>query len=249
LLNIEGEVVGINTAIYSKSGGYMGIGFAIPINMAIAIKDQLVTEGKVTRGFLGIVIQELTVDLAESFGLKGRKGILVAEVEEGSAAAAAGIVEGDIILTLNGKAADDVGRFRNEVASNPPGTMIKLTIYRDGSEKKLRIRTGTLPDQAVADTGSSGILDQLGFSVEELTPETVRHFGYKGKVGVVVASVEPGGTAWRAGIKRGHLIVAVNRKRVSTLSEFTDALEQSGDKVLLRITDGRHFRFAVLPLK
>jgi serine protease Do len=169
LINLEGKVIGINTAIFSRSGGYMGIGFAIPINMAKKIKDQLIKTGKVTRGYLGIVIQELTEDIADSFALKNDKGLIVAEVSEDSPADKAGLKQGDIILKLNGDRVEGIGPFRNKISMTPPGTKVNLNIYRDGKIIDKKVTTGDLPEKLVASASQGELFDKLGFSVKELT--------------------------------------------------------------------------------
>jgi serine protease Do len=248
LLNIDGEVVGINTAIYSKSGGYMGIGFAIPIDMARSIKEQLVKSGKVTRGYLGVIIQEVTGDLAESFGLKEKHGILVSDVSEDSPAENAGLKQGDIILRLNGKETDKVSEFRNDIAANPPGTSLTLTIFRNGDEKEIKLKTGELPDDIRVAASSSELIDKLGLSVQNLSEETARKFGYEIGEGVFVSKVEQSSLAWQAGIQPGNLITSVNRERVATVQDFLQAAgkaEKNGT-MLLRVRDGAYSRYVVL---
>ncbi|RWX45013.1 Trypsin [Candidatus Electrothrix aarhusensis] len=139
LLNIHGKVVGINTAIFSRSGGYMGIGFAIPVNMAKSVEEQLRSNGKVTRGWLGLAIQDMNEDLAQSFGVNKAEGILVAEITKGSPAKKAGIQQGDIILSLNGKKIVDVTGLRNRIAMTPPGSEVSLQIIREGRKKDVRV--------------------------------------------------------------------------------------------------------------
>jgi len=250
LLNIQGEVVGINTAIYSRSGGNMGIGFAIPINMAKSIKEQLVKSGKVTRGYLGIMIQEMTADLAKSFGLDGKRGILVADVTDDSPAEKAGLKQGDIVLELNGKPIENVGTFRNEVASNPPGTRLRLTVFRDGREKDIKIKTGQLPDDIEVAAGSSELSEKLGLSVQDLSEEHTRKFGYEQGDGVLVAEVEQGGLAWQAGIQPGNLIVSVNQTRVASAREFLKAAAKAErDGSMLLLVRGKDYsRYIVLRL-
>jgi len=249
LLNIDGKVVGINTAIYSRSGGYMGIGFAIPIKMAMAIKDQLVKTGKVVRGYLGIYIQEVDADLAESFGMEKATGILVSQVMPDSAAEKAGLKEEDVILKLNGHEVSEVGSFRNEVASHIPGTKLKLTIWRDGKEKKITAETAALPgEEEDTEETAAEVSERLGFEVVGLTEEIARQTGYDEGEGVVVSQVDFGSPAWRAGIRQGTLVTSVNRQNISNVSDFQDAMAKidEGDVVLLRISDGRTTRYITL---
>jgi serine protease Do len=250
LLNIEGKVVGINTAILSRSGGYMGIGFAIPINMATKIKDQLVKTGKVTRGYLGIGIQKVTPALAESFGLDEARGILVHGVIEYSSAEKAGVRQGDIILKLNGKDVESVGSFRNEVASNRPGTQLKLTVVREGKAREIIIKTRELPDRSGAISQKPQVTEELGMTVQNLTSELADRAGVEGEEGVLVTTVEPGGAAWRAGIRASILIVSVNRKPVTSVREFESALAEADKNkaILMRIRIRDAFRYVTLRL-
>ena len=250
LLNIDGEVVGINTAIYSRSGGYMGIGFAIPINMALSIKDQLMDTGRVVRGYLGVYIQPLTPSLAESFGLDTTQGILISDVTEGSAAEDAGLEQGDVILKLDGQAVESVGSFRNAVANHPPGSRIELTVQRDGRTRTVEAVTGTLPGEESLAGGGGGLPEDLGLTVQELTDELSARMGYEGESGVLVTAVDMGSAAWDAGIRRGNLIVSVNRQPVSSVREFRRAVAQADrDKaVLMRIRDEQASRYVTLRL-
>jgi len=252
LLNVKGEVVGINTAIYSQTGGNMGIGFAIPINMAMAIKDQLITSGKVVRSFLGVGIAEVTSELAPHFDLKDAEGILIHDVFEGTAADRAGLQAGDVILELNGKKVDGVGRFRNEVAAHAPGTEITLTLIRDGEQKKIVVTTGEYGGD------ESKLLDELGLELEDWDEEIASHPSYSRGDGVFVISVEAGLPAAEAGLIRGDLITAVkisavNTVRVSTVEEITNVLkklkDQERESVLLHVRRGRHSTFMLMKLQ
>jgi len=189
LINLAGEAIGINTAIFSRSGGYMGIGFAIPINMAKKIYTQLVEKGKIDRGFLGIMIQDLNADLAGSFGIEDTDGILVAEVQKGSPAEKGGLRVGDVIVELDGEPVKNVGPFRNKIALTAPGTKVKLAVLREGRRTPLTVRLGEL-DQTVqaGGRGEAGPAD-LGFSVQDLTPELATRFGYAGESGVLINEV------------------------------------------------------------
>lgn len=250
LLNIDGEVVGINTAIFSQSGGSLGIGFAIPIDMAKNIKEQLVKNGKVARGYLGVYLQEITSELADSFGAKEHEGVLVSDVTDDSPAAKAGLKHGDVITELNGRGVKSVTEFRNEIASNPPGTKVSLGISRDGAKRKVDIKTGTLPGETDGEgsiTSDAAKPDRLGLSVKNLTKDLAAQFELEIDKGVVIVDVQPGGAAWRAGIEPGLVITGVNRKSVSTVTEFNKALQDSKHRVLLRITDGKASRY--VPLK
>lgn len=258
LINLDGEVVGVNTAIYSRSGGYMGIGFAIPIKMANAIRKQLVKSGRVTRGYLGVMIQQLDGKLAEAMGM-GRemvRGVLVSQVMEDSPAGRAGFQAGDVIVELDGRKLEDVEALRNRIAQTAPGSRVKVTVLRAGNRKTLRVKIGTLPPQeqqaGSADPGAPGgravlgLLEQLGLSVENQTDER----GKQG--GVIVTHVEPGSPAGEAGIRHGAVILEVvmetGRTRVRNVREFSRMIAKAKKtgRVVLRIKDGRWARYVVL---
>jgi serine protease Do len=248
LVDLDGKVVGMNTAIFSQSGGYMGIGFAIPINMARSIKDQLIQSGSVVRGYLGINLQELTPDLAKSFGMKDNKGILIAQVSEGSPAEKAGIKQGDVIIEFNGKPVGPVGSFRNEVALCSPGSKENITVLRNGERKVLTVTVGKLTDKEVAMAGSSHNLEKLGMTVQNLTPELASQFGLDGKKGVVVTQVAQDSAAALAGINPGAMIREVNRKPVENMKDFKKALAEvpENSPVLLLVQEGEYARYVAL---
>jgi serine protease Do len=248
LVNLDGEVVGINTAIFSRSGGYMGVGFAIPINMAKGIANQLLDKGEVTRGFLGIVIQPLTPELAESFGAKQhKKGILVAEVTEDSPALKAGLEQGDLIVKLNARDVVDVGDFRNRISLTSPGSEVELEVIRNGETQVIKVTVGELDDQLVAKSDTQST-DELGITVQTLNKELANSFGATTTQGVVVTDVATGSIAAMAGIDAGSVITQVNRKPVNSASEFQKLVNQGRNKgqVLLLVTKGGMSRFVVL---
>lgn len=251
LLNIDGEVVGINTAIYTRTGGYMGIGFAIPVNQAIQIKDQLIQYGKVSRSVLGIYIQEVDEDLAKSFGLEESGGILLSQVVEDSAAAEAGLVEGDIIVELNGIATEKIGAFRNRVASTPPNAKVELKVFRDGKYKTVVAITQEMEGgDAEEEVVESPLLEEIGLSVDEVDSEAAEQLAYEFEKGVIITEVEQGSPAWRSGLIAGHVITSVNRTEVDNVHEFKKAIaEVDGDKVLFFITNGRSSRFIVVTVE
>ena len=250
LINLDGEVVGMNSAIFSRSGGYMGIGFAIPINMANNIYQQLVKHGGVTRGLLGVHIQDLTKDLAESFDIDQREGILVAQVMEDSPAEKGGFKQGDVILKLNGNKVDKVARFRNQVAMTRPGTEVEFLVLRDGKKKKIKAVIGTMETDDAGQQVSSDKLPELGMRLQKLTRDLAEQFGYEGAQGVLVTDVEPGSIAARAGIKRGNLIEEVNRNEVETPDQVKKLIKDSKKKtVLLLVRQGDASRYLALKLK
>jgi serine protease Do len=250
LINLDGEVVGINTAIFSRSGGYMGIGFAIPIKMATHIQKQLVDTGKVTRGYLGVGIQDLTKDLATSFGLDDTDGVLVASVASGTPAQDAGFQTGDVIVSFDGHEVRDTNQLRNLVARTPVGRKVTVEVIRDKKPRQFTVEIGELPDKVLASADDSELLKQLGFSVQDLTEELAYQLGYEGQEGVIVADVEPGSEADRLGLGRGTLIRQVNRQSVHNTAEFMQALKESeqSKRVLLLAQDQRGTRFVALDL-
>ncbi len=252
LLNIHGEVIGMNTAIFSRSGGYMGIGFAIPINMAQAIQQQLLKHGKVTRGWLGVVIQDVTDDLAKSFNLDNTQGVLISEVADDSPASKAGILQGDIINRLNGSEIKDVTALRNKVALILPGTTVNIEIVRDGKTKKLTVTIGEQPEN-FGKTGFTGddSLQNMGLTLQDLTQDLAKQFNYEVDQGVLIADVEPDSPAAMANLKAGQLIEEVNKNRVHNLKQLKKVLEESknGNQVLLRVRAGEYSQYVVLQAK
>ncbi len=251
LVNLKGEAIGINTAIFSRSGGYQGIGFAIPINMVKNIYEQLREKGSVTRGYLGIGVQQLTPDLAESFNLKENQGILIAEVSPDSPAEKAGLKRGDIILELNGRPVANPGEFRNQVALIAPKTTIQLRIDRNGERKVIPVTTGQLKSEEQLGSSPEEAAGQLGFTVENLTGEIAQRYGYKTGQGVLVSDVDPGSAAALAGIEPGNLILEVNRTPVKDVEEFNRLAKSAvrEGRILLLVRDGQFARYVVLRLK
>lgn len=253
LLNLKGKVIGINTAIISRSGGNLGIGLAIPSNMAKYIYDQLLEGGKVVRGYLGVTIQDLTPDLAKSFGMEDSKGILVPDVAKDSAADKGGIEKEDIILELNGEPTEKADELRNKVAMLKPGTKVEVVVLRDGKKKNLTVELGKRPPQqqlAQEMRGESDVGEELGIEVQNLTDDLAQRLGYEGLSGVVISGVKPDSLAASAGLKSGMLITEVNRNAVNNIKEFTDAVKDAkkNGSVLLLVNTGSYNRFVVLKL-
>lgn len=251
LINLDAEVVGMNTAIISRNGGYMGVGFAIPSNLIGAVADQLIQAGEVTRGYLGIVIQQLTPELAQSFGLGQAQGILVAQVTQGSPAAAAGLRQGDVIIGHQGETVTDVGAFRNRIALTPPGGQARITILRNGQTLEVPVTIGALAEEAMAASGTGHgqgqDADVLGLKVQTLTPQLAEQFDAAVGEGIVVTAVKPGSVAAQAGIEPGTLILQVNQQPVRDAGSFKLAIEQSRDKrALLLLRKGNRQHFLVL---
>ncbi len=242
LLNIDGQVIGINTAIYSQSGGYMGIGFAVPIDMALNIRDQLVANGYVKRGYIGVYLNpgELTKEMAKSFGYDQSGGVLIAEVMEGGPADKAGIKSGDILIELAGEKIKDNQSFRNNVARIMPNEKAKFVIVRDGKRKEVTIEVGLMPDDAVSEEKKEQILDKVGFKLQALSDDIARELGYTAEEGLVVTEVYPGSEAEKQGLKVGMLILEVNRQTVKSLIDFEKAADKTKDgRMLLRVKSGK----------
>lgn len=246
LVNLDAEVVGINTAIFSRSGGYMGIGFAIPVDMAKNIKTQLIEDGEVKRGRLGVYIQDMTKDLADSFGLEETTGILITQIVEDSPAEAADLKQGDIILEIDGDKVDRVANFRNRISLTAPGTKVKLTVLRDGGREIVKVKIGKLEtDKSSAKSGSSD-LPKLGLSLQQLTPELAERFGYAEEKGLLVSGVESDSLAERAGIRRGNLILEIDRQRVTSVKEAQKLLNMKNKTHLFLVRQGQGTRYIAI---
>jgi serine protease Do len=256
LADLDGNVVGINTAISSPSGGNVGIGFAIPINMAKKIMDELVAKGKVTRGYLALYPQDVDENLVKALKLKSTEGALVGDVTADGPADKAGIKRGDIITGFNGKKVQNSNQLRAIVAEAEPGSTAKVALLRDGREMTLPVVLGERPkefdanrsgeeDEPEAQTG-----EKLGLSLQALTPELARQLGYRNEEGVVIGGVAAGSTADDAGLRRGDLIKEVNRAEVTSVQQFTRAIGrlQSGDSVVLLIRRGQNTFYAAIQI-
>jgi len=246
LLNTAGEVVGINSAIYSQNGGNVGIGFAIPINMAKEIATQLENTGHVTRGWLGTVVQKITPELAKSFGLKDEKGALVSQVAKGSPADKAGIETGDVIVQFGGKQIADANDLARTVAATHSGKTVTVKVMRKGDMLDRQVTIGQLAQkEAVADVSSHR---PLGMTLQELTPQIARGLGLKSDEGVVIANVVPGSPAENAGLRAGDVIVQVNRKSVKDLENAKEMIEKAKDQqsILLLVERGENTLFAAI---
>jgi len=248
LVNLNAELVGINSQILSSpgaGGGNIGIGFSIPSNMAKSVMEQLLTDGRVRRGLLGVNIQNITDDAAQALELKDRSGVLVSNVLTGSAAEKAGIKRGDIITAINGEKIEDSNVLRNKVAGTLPGTEMKLTVLRDGSSQEL---TATLEEFGTAENandngpspeenggpGNQGQNGTLGLSLQPLTPDMAKQLGLTSdSEGLVVTDVDQSGVAAEAGIARGDVLLEINRQPVNTVEGIQSALNGAGDKPVL----------------
>jgi serine protease Do len=242
LISTKGELVGINSQILSESGGNIGIGFAIPVNMAKNVMEQLRTKGKVTRSQLGVTVQNVSPDMAANLGLKQTGGVIVSSVAPGSAAERAGLKQGDVIESLNGQKVTDFNTLRNRVADAGPGATAELVIVRDGAEKHVSVKLDEAhPGNNVKNARRGGESDgpgddsaALGVSVAPLTPELAQRLGAPKDVdGLVVQDVNPDGRAADAGIQQGDIIQSVNRQAVKTVDELRAAIRKSTDKPAL----------------
>ena len=250
LVNVKGELIGINTAIFSRTGGYQGIGFAVPSNMVRLVMDQLIQKGKVTRGWIGVTIQELTPELAQEFGLKRTKGALVSDVAKESPAARAGVMRGDIVLEFNGKEVNDVSALRNMVAQSKTGTEITMKILRAGKEFIVKVGILELPRE-VAEIAPDRLPNDpearvlTGLTVMDLSKEIVKQLGFsKDEKGVIVVRVEPGSPADEAEVKKGDIIKEMNKKVLSNLEDFNKTATniKKNESVLLFVNrSGKNF--------
>jgi serine protease Do len=251
LLNLDGKVVGINTAIAGSTGN-IGIGFAIPINMAKHAYEQLVKSGTVERGYLGISVEDLTPEKAPYFGLKkDTKGVLIPEVVKDSAADKAGLKYNDVILELNGQPVESRDTFRNKIAMLEPGTRVQLTVWRDGKKRPISVKLGKRPSsEELAGELPEKTQEELGFSVRDLTDELIERYGYEGQNGVIVTEVDRGSQAQRKGITPGMLIKEVNQQKVRNTREFNDAIKKARKEggALLLVKGGRYSFFVPLKL-
>ncbi|TAN41122.1 MAG: DegQ family serine endoprotease [Nitrospirae bacterium] len=257
LVNIKGELIGINTAIFSKTGGYQGIGFSVPTNMVRLVMDQLIKSGKVTRGWIGVTIQELTPEIAEKFGIKTSEGALVNDVLKGSPAYKAGITRGDIIVEFNGKGVRDVASLRNIVAQSAIGSQVKIKVLRKDKEFTTSVMIQELPSEMKDVVPSSSSAPEVsqnslsGIAVIDITAAIAKQLRVEsGEKGVIIIKVEPGSPADDAGIKKGDIIQEIDRQRINNLSDFNRILAKlrQNDTVLLFVNrQGRRFYVTLEP--
>ena len=248
LVNTNGELIGINSQILSPSGGNIGIGFAIPSNMAKAVMDQLMKTGKVRRGMLGVTIQSVDSDLASSLSLPAARGAIVTSVQNGGPAEKAGLKRGDVITAINKQPVIDNNGLRNLVASMPPGSNVEVSALRNGRDQNFQVALAELPDREQPasegeDTSTSGPTGntKFGLTVQPLSAETASRYGLDADdQGLLVTRVDPTGSAANAGIRQGDLIQEVNRQAVKTVPEFSTAIQQSGAKPALVLVKRRN---------
>ena len=242
LVNLRGELVGINTAIFSQSGGNNGIGFAIPINMAVRVMDQIVEKGGVERGYVGVQVQDLNPQLADAFGLKNGSGAVVNSVEHDSPADKAGLQPGDVITAIDGKPVKRAWDVRNQIGLSRVGERVKFDILRNGKQMTL---DATLASASGQSPGEAGAVNQRleGVTVGDIEDDNP----YYGQVkGVVVMNVLRGSQPWNAGLRKGDIITSVNRRPVSNLKEFLKLVNRRQGSLLLRIIRGNTAAFLVI---
>ena len=252
LINADGEVVGVNSAIFSQTGGNVGIGFAIPIDMAKKVADQLRKNGKVVRGWLGIRAQDVSPQLASSLGMvRGGEMAVVTEVTEGSPAAEAGIKAGDIVVEFNGKPVPRSHDFPSVIADTPPGQKVTLKIIREKKEQMVAVKIGELPDESDTSQQIDAKDAELGLRVQRITPEAARRLGMNSTKGVIVVEVQPGSPADQVGLEPADVIREVNQRPVNNVKDFQLALRQGrrGDRILLLVQRGDNAVFFAVKRK
>jgi len=240
LINGEGKLVGINTAILSRSGGYQGIGFAIPSNMASPIMDSLKKSGKVIRGWLGVAIQDVDQELADAMKLPAATGILLSDVKSGTPAAKAGLTRGDVVLKVDGKVVDTSGQFRNVIAASGSKRKVRLDLIRDGKAMSADVELGEMPEaDAAAAAGPNSTQGSAldGIVLESINPQNRRAFEIDDslKQGVVITRLDPQSNAAHAGLRPGDVVLEVNRVRIDTPQRFQELYAKSKERVLLLV--------------
>jgi len=255
LVNMRGEVIGMNSAIATSVGQFAGVGFSIPSNMIKTMLPKLVRGEKIVRGQLGVVIQELTKDLAKQFGLPESKGVLVSQVNKDSPADKAGIKVGDVIARYDGHDVQDVRHLRDMVSATTPGTEVKIEVIRDGKERTLTATIGKQEGGTEATAAPSGegadILSKLGLSVQTLTPDLAKQLGVEAEKGVVITDVSEGSPASLAGLQKGDVIVEADRQSVASADDLQQALAKAKDKdnVLMLVKRQGESLFVVMQMK
>jgi len=239
-------VIGINTAIFSRTGGNIGIGFAIPVNLVKELLPQLRGKGKVTRGYLGVLIQKVTPELAESLGMEKSQGALVANVSKDGPADKSGVKVGDVIVEFDGKEIKDSGDLPIIVARTAVDKKVRMKVLRDKKEVTLNVAVGELKDEEVV--ASAPEKGEMGLTVQRLTPQIAESLGLEKADGIVVSAVEPGSVADEAGIRRGDVIVEIDRKPIRNLDEYKKSIAtvRKGKGVLFLVRRGESTLFLAL---
>jgi serine protease Do len=245
LVNTAGELVGINSQILSPSGGNIGIGFAIPSNMTRSVVEQLINQGRVRRGQLGVVVQGVTADIAASIGMKEARGVIVSSVQPGSAAARAGIERGDVITAFNGQEVNEPNVLRNHIAATPPNSEVTLTVVRRGEERQVSVALGELEAGGAQERGQNeggggdgDARGRLGITAQPVTPELAARLNLpEGAQGLIVTGVEPGGPAADSGLRQGDLIEQANNRPVRSVEELRAVINDAADRPLLLLVN------------
>ena len=249
LFNMDGEVVGINTAIVAPSGGNVGIGFAIPINMAKWVMSQLKEDGKVTRGRIGALIQMVTPEIKEKFDLETDEGVLIADVTKDGPAEKGGMKRGDVIVEFDGKQVKDMGGLLSMVAKTPIGKKVEIVAIRDGKKKKFKVKIEERTDDArMAGISQPETEENFGLTVQELTPELAESLSLEGQKGVVISGVKRGSPAYEEGLERGDLIQEIEHETIENLDDYRRVMEkmESKEQILMVVRHQGFTRYAVL---
>jgi serine protease Do len=253
LINLDGDLVGINTAIASRSGGFQGIGFAIPINLARNIMRSIIETGKVTRSYVGITMQNIDANIARAFDLNTPEGVLIASVADDSPADEAGLREGDVIIEADGRKMANMAQFRGYVASTAPGDEIKLRVLRESDAINVTVTVDEMPSEEVlARAGSRGLYERTGFAVVDLSAEKLQELGLRNNIrGVVVEEISEESAAFRNNLRKDDVITAVNRRAVRSVQEFNQLVGsvEPGQVVLLQVIRGRTASFVAFEIE
>lgn len=254
LLNLEGDVVGVNTAIFSRSGGYMGIGFSIPSRMAQHVIDQIINQGSVQRAYLGVMLQPIDKELSDALGLDKQDGVLISEVLKNSPAEQGGLLQGDVIVQYNGKVIKNVSKLRNEIALMEPGTDLRLNLLRNNKPVSLSITLGMQNEQELV-TGE--LLQKIGLDVENLTQDAATKMGlFPQQDGVLISKIKPSSPAQQAGLRPGYLITGIagswnEPKPVKNVGDFTSAIKDLGNRkhIILIVRHQNYQRYYTLKIQ
>ncbi len=254
MINLYGQLVGVNTAIVSQSGGFQGIGFAVPINLAKWVMDSLIKDGKVSYGYLGIIPQPVTEKVAEALKLESTKGALISEVTDGTPAAKSGLRESDVITDIDGREIRDDNHLRKVVGTIRPGTSVSMGIVRDGKRKTVKVTLGDYPENltAVTKTQKKDNYNKLGLEVANLTNDILRRYNIEdGDEGVVITNIDRNSDAWQEQLRVGDVILSVNKKTVDSVRSFNRIVDglKTGDTILLRCKRGSRRFFSAITVK
>jgi serine protease Do len=257
LADMEGNVIGINTAIASPSGGNVGIGFAIPVNMAKQVMEDLLKKGKVTRGYIGLVPQDIDESLAKALKLSGTEGVIVGDVDKAGPADRAGIKRGDVIVEFDGKKVENSTQLRNMAAQAKPGSEVKIGLLRDGKKMEVSVNLAERPEgreerqEPERQQPEGQTSEKLGLSIQTLTPDIAEQLGYQNDHGVIVADVMAGSPGEEAGLQRGDLIKEVNRREIKNVRDFENEVKglKSGDVAALLVRRGQNTFFTTIKIE